>query len=355
MDIKEAIAKVICFEDLTEKETHGVFEEIMSGRATSSQIGAFLIALHMKGETVEEITGAAKVMREKALKVKVSGKALSETFEEDLSTARETVLDTCGTGGTGINTFNISTTVAFVLAGCGVKIAKHGNRSASSRCGSADVLEALGVKIDVPVSLVEKFIDTIGVGFMFAPTFHAAMKYAVTPRKEIGARTIFNILGPLSNPAAATSQVLGVFDGRLTKVMATVLGKLGVKRAFVVHGLDGLDEVTITAKTRVSELDHGRVKTYNVSPRHFGVQRASLDDIKGGDAITNAGITRGILSGEKGPRRDIVLVNSSIGLMAAGKAGSFKEGVEVAAGAIDSGGALEKLQELIKITNEGAR
>jgi anthranilate phosphoribosyltransferase len=190
---------------------------------------------------------------------------------------------------------------------------------------------------------------------MFAPVFHVAMKYAVTPRREIGARTIFNILGPLSNPAAATSQVLGVFDGGLTKTMAEVLGKLGVKRAFVVHGLDGLDEVSITAKTRVSELNNGRVRTYNVSPRHFGVQERSLEDIRGGDAVTNAGITRGVLSGEKGPRRDIVLVNSSVGLMAAGKAASFKEGVEAAADAVDSGKASKKLQELIKITNEGVR
>jgi anthranilate phosphoribosyltransferase len=353
MNIKEAISKVVCGENLTEDEMHSVFNEIMSGEATPSQIGSFITALRMKGETVDEITGAAKVMREKALKVKISGKALSDTFEEDVRDQGEMILDTCGTGGTGINTFNISTTVAFVLAGCGVKVAKHGNRSASSRCGSADVLEALGVKIDVPVTLTEKCIDTINVGFMFAPLFHGAMKYAVTPRKEIGVRTIFNILGPLSNPASATSQVMGVFDGELTEVLATVLGRLGVSRAYVVHGEDKLDEVTITAKTKVSELKDGKVKNYHIGPGDFGVEKASLEDLKGGDAEANAKIVRSVLSGEKGPKRDIVLANASVGLVAVGKAKNFKEGALIAAEAIDSGGANEKLNELIKITNEG--
>jgi anthranilate phosphoribosyltransferase len=351
MDIKEAISKVVCSENLTEDQTRSVFEEIMTGKATTPQISAFITALRMKGETVDEITGAAKVMREKAVKVKVTGIAESGMVEEDIDMERETILDTCGTGGTGTNTFNISTTVAFVLAANGIKVAKHGNRAASSRCGSADVLEEMGVKIDVPVSVTEECINTIGVGFLFAPLFHGAMKYAAPARKEIGIRTIFNILGPLSNPAAATSQILGVFDGNLTETMAEVLGKLGVKRAYVVHGEDMLDEVTITGSTKMSELRDGKVKTHYVEPKAFDVKRATLDDIKGGTAKDNAKIVRSVLSGEEGPRRDIVLINSSVGLMAADKVKSFKEGVRASSEAIDSGEALKKLEELIKITN----
>jgi anthranilate phosphoribosyltransferase len=302
-------------------------------------VGALIVALRMKGETVDEITGAAKVMREKALKIKID---------------HEPLLDTCGTGGTGIDRFNISTAMAFVLAGCGVKVAKHGNRSASSRCGSADVLEKLGVKIDVPAEITEKCIKEINIGFLFAPAFHSAMKYAVTPRKEIGVRTIFNILGPLSNPASATCQVLGVFKDELTETMANVLGKLGVKRAFVVHGDDGLDEVSITGRTKVSELDNGKVKTYHVEPKTFGLRKAALEDIKGGTADENAAIIRSMLSGEKGARRDIVLANAGMAFVAAGKAKDPREGAMLAAEAIDSGKAMEKLEQLIRMTNEGA-
>ena len=339
MNIKEAISKVVGFENLTERQTRDVFGEIMSGKAAPSQIGAFITALHMKEETVEEITGAAKAMRQKALKIKVRG----------------TVLDTCGTGGTGIKRFNISTTVAFVLAGCGVKVAKHGNRAASSHCGSADVLEKLGVKIDIPAKLTEKCLKEIGIGFLFAPLFHGAMKYAAPPRREIGIRTIFNILGPLCNPASANRQVLGVFDERLTEPMAKVLKNLGIKRAFVVHGTDGLDEVTVTGKTKVTELRDGRIRSYSVSPGTFGLKKAALSGIKGKSAKENAGINKSILTGATGPRRDVVLMNSSVALVAAGKAKNFKEGVKLAAKSIDSAKALEKLEKLVEITNKGAK
>jgi len=292
----------------------------------------------MKGETVDEITGAARVMREKALKVKVSGKP---------------VCDTCGTGGSGIDRFNISTAVSFILAGCGVKVAKHGNRSASSRCGSADVLEALGVKIDVSPEVAEKCINEIGVGFLFAPSYHSAMKYAAGPRKEIGVRTIFNILGPLSNPASATCQVMGVFDPSLTETMAGVLGKLGTEHAFVVHGEDGLDEVTLSGKTRVSELSGGKVWTYEVEPETFGLEKASLKEITGGSAGENAETVKKVLSGEQGARRDITLANASLALVASGKAADIPEGVKLAGKAIDSGEAMEKLRQLIEMTNGG--
>ena len=335
MDIKKAIQKVVDRKDLSEKEMRSVFGGIMSGKATPAQIGSFITALRMKGETVEEITGAAKVMREKALKVKATG----------------TVLDTCGTGGSGKHTFNISTTVAFVLAGCGVKVAKHGNRSVSSNCGSADVLEKLGVRLDVPSKVTERCLNSINVGFLFAPLYHGAMKYAITPRREIGVRTVFNILGPLSNPAGASCQVLGVYDEKLTDVMARVLKKLGAKRAFVVHGKDGLDEVTITGKTKVTELKSGRIRSYHLSPGTFGMKRASLARIKGGTAKDNAKIVKDVLSGKKGVKRDIVLMNSSVALMAAGKVKSFKEGVRLAAGSIDSGRAMDSLNKLIKMTN----
>ena len=334
MDIKKAINKVAGLKDLTEKETRSVFNAIMGGKATPSQIGAFITALRMKGETVEEITGATKVMREKAVKIKAKG----------------TVLDTCGTGGSGLDTFNISTTSAFVIAGCGVKVAKHGNRSASSKCGSADVLEELGVKLNVPARVTDKCLKNINIGFMFAPLFHGAMKHAITPRKEIGIRTIFNILGPLSSPASATCQVLGVFKDELTDTMAKVLKKLGTRRAYVVHGSDGLDEVTITGKTKVSELKKGKVRSFYVTPKTFGMKKSSIRSIKGGTAKQNAKMVRDVLSGKKGPKRDIVLINASVGLMAAGKVKSLKEGVRVAARSIDSGQALKKLEQLIILT-----
>ena len=336
MNIKKAIKKVVNLKSLTQKEAYMVFKDIMNGKATSAQIGALVTALRMKGETADEITGAARVMREKVLKVKAG-------------TKRE-VLDTCGTGGTGRGAFNISTTASFVLAGCGVKVAKHGNRAASSHCGSADVLEELGVKVDVPVKVTEKSIKSINIGFMFAPLFHGAMKHAIGPRREIGVRTIFNILGPLSNPASATCQVLGVYDEKLTVLMAEALKKLGTRRAYVVHGKDGLDEVTITGETVVTELKGGKIRTYTISPKDFGLKRTSFKNIKGGTVKLNAKAVKSVLSGGKGPKRDIVLMNSALALMAAGKAKSLKQGVKLASSSIDSGEALNKLKELICMT-----
>lgn len=339
MEIKKTIAKVVEGKNLTEKETRAVFNQIMTGKATPAQIGALITALRIKGETVDEITGAAKVMREKASAIKIKSGSGG-------------LLDTCGTGGAGTHAFNISTAVAFVVAGCGVKVAKHGNRAVSSHCGSADVLEKLGVKIDVPIRVTEKCINTIGIGFLFAPLYHRAMKHAIAPRREIGLRTIFNILGPLSHPASAKRQVLGVYDKDLTELMAKVLNKLGTKHAFVVHGSGPLDEVSASGKTKISELKSGRVKTYTVSPRDFGIKASSLRAIKGGSAKDNAKIIKDILSGKKGPKRDVVLMNASIALIAAGKARSLKEGVSVAARSIDSGKAKEKLKSLADLTNK---
>jgi len=339
MDIREAIKKVTVFEDLTEDETRDVFDQIMGGEATPAQIGAFLIGLRMKGETIEEITGAARVIREKALKV--------ETGCDDL------IVDTCGTGGTGKDTFNISTTVAFVVAGCGVRVAKHGNRAASGRCGSADVLEALGVGIDVPAEVSKECLERIGIAFLFAPGFHKAMKYAVGPRKELGVRTVFNVLGPISNPAGAACQVVGVYDEALTEKIAQVLRNLGAGHSFVVHGMEGFDELALSGKTKVSELVEGSVKTYYVEPADFGMKEISGPDIKGGTAEENARTIRSVLHGEKGPRADIVLMNASVVLVAAGKASDFKEGVEIARVSIESGKAEEKLEKLIRMTSKG--
>ncbi|MDD5428012.1 MAG: anthranilate phosphoribosyltransferase [Candidatus Omnitrophica bacterium] len=349
--IREAIEKAVKRIDLTENEMYTAFGEIMSGKATGAQIGAFVTALRMKGETADEITGAAKAMREKSLRIS-SGRSAVDMDREDINIDRETIVDTCGTGGSGTNTFNISTAAAFVVAGCGLKVAKHGNRAASSVCGSADVLEELGVRVDVAPDLVQRCLIEIGIGFLYAPLFHNAMKYAVEPRKEIGIRTIFNILGPLANPANATSQVLGVYDAKLTEVMAVALKRLGVKRAFVVHGMDTLDEITVTGKTRVTELKAGRIRTYYITPKNFGLQRARLEDIEGGDAKENAAIIMSVLKGERGPCRDVVLMNASAALVSGFKAKDFKTGVKMAAGSIDSGRALEKLLRLIEITNK---
>lgn len=349
--IREAIEKVVNATDLTETEMRGVFEEIMSGRATYSQIGSFITALRMKGETIDEITGAAKVMREKSVHINI-GPCQIGIDRDDINLDEETIVDTCGTGGTGTNTFNISTTVAFVIAGAGVKVAKHGNKAASSQCGSADVLEALGIKLDVPPPVVEAAIREIGIGFMYAPLFHGAMQYAIAPRREIGVRTIFNLLGPLCNPACAQYQVLGVYDPRLTDVMANVLKNLGSKRAFVVHGMDTLDEITITGKTRVSELKDGKIKSYYLTPEKFGIRKATLEDIKGGDAKENAGIILSVLMGKRSPKRDIVLMNSSAALVVAEKARDLKHGVKLAAESIDSGMAMDKLNKLVEFTNK---
>lgn len=353
--IRDAIEKAVKRIDLSEAQMREVFDEIMSGEATYAQIGAFVTALRMKGETVAEITGAAKVMRERAVTIRAPRRTV-DIDRDDINIDAETIVDTCGTGGTGTNTFNISTTVAFVVAGCGLKVAKHGNRSASSQCGSADVLEALGVRLDQPPAAVEAALREIGIGFLYAPLFHNAMKYAVTPRKEIGIRTIFNLLGPLANPAGATSQVLGVYDAALTDVMARVLRNLGSRRALVVHGMDTLDEITVTARTKITELKNGKVRSYYITPERFGMKRSRLDAIRGGDAAVNAAITKAVLGGERSARRDVVLLNAAAALLAGGAARDMKGGIRLAAASIDSGKALGKLQALVAFTNkDGSR
>jgi len=349
--IKKAIAKVVERENLTEPEMIEVMDQIMAGETTAAQTAAFITALRMKGETVEEITGAARVMRDRATRIRV-GRNVLDLDREDINLDLETILDTCGTGGSGTNTFNISTTVAFVVSACGVKVAKHGNRSVSSSCGSADVLESLGVNLDVTPETVERCMAEIGIGFLFAPALHGAMKYAIGPRREIGIRTIFNILGPLTNPAGAQCQVLGVYREELTEKLAQVLRKLGCRRGFVVHGLDGMDELTTTCETRIAEVTPDGVSSRLFKPEELGISRCSMEDLRGGDARTNAVIVREVLSGEKGPRRDIVLLNAAFGLVAAGKSGDPAQGMALAGKAIDSGRAMAQLERLAALTNE---
>ncbi len=348
--IKEAIAKVVEHIDLSESEMVAVMDQIMGGEATNAQVGAFIAALRMKGETVAEISGAARVMRDRATPISV-GKVL-DIDRDEINLDRETILDTCGTGGSGTKSFNISTTVAFVVAACGGRVAKHGNRSVSSACGSADVLEKLGVNLDVPPAVVEDCIARLGVGFLYAPALHGAMKHAIGPRKEIGIRTIFNILGPLTNPAGADRQVLGVYREDLVEVIANVLSKLGCRRGFVVHGLDGMDEVTLTGPTRVGEIRDGQVRLFTVEPEDFGLTRCSLSQLQGGDAEANAKIVHEVLGGNPGARRDVVLLNSGFALTAAGLAEDVSQGISLASEAIDKGRALEKLQGLIEMTNQ---
>jgi anthranilate phosphoribosyltransferase len=349
--IKKAIAKVVEREDLTEGEMIEVMEQIMSGGATQAQIGAFITALRMKGETVDEITGAARVMRERATPIRV-GRGLLDIDRDDINIDQETILDVVGTGGDGTNTFNVSTTVTFVVSACGVKVAKHGNRSVSSLCGSADVLEKLGVNLDVTPETVERCIAEIGVGFLFAPALHGAMKYAIGPRKEIGIRTIFNILGPLTNPAAADCQVMGVYREDMVEKLAHVLHKLGCRRGFVVHGLDGMDEVTLTTATAIAEVTPAGVSLRLFSPAEVGFDCCRMEDLRGGDAAANAVIVREILAGCSGPKRQIVLLNAAFGLVAAGRAADLQAGLTLAAGAIDSGRALVQLEQLVRLTNE---
>lgn len=347
--IKEAIGKVILRQDLSEAEMIDVMNQIMGGEATQAQVGSFITALRMKGETIDEISGAARVMRDHATPIRV-GKAL-DIDREEINQDRETILDTCGTGGSGTKSFNISTTVAFVVAACGIKVAKHGNRSISSACGSADVLEALGVNLNVTPQQVETCIKEVGVGFLFAPALHGAMKHAIGPRREIGIRTIFNILGPLTNPAGADRQVLGVYDESLVEVMAKVLVKLGCQRGFVVHGMDGMDEVTLTGPTRVGEIRDGFVSLSTIEPEDFGLRRCSLEELQGGDAEANAQIVRDILQGQVGPKRDVVLLNAAYALVAAGLAKDVETGLDKARSAIDDGLAEAKLQGLVNFSN----
>ena len=336
MNIREAIDKLVNRVNLSEAETIDVMNQIMTGEATPLQVAAFLTALRMKGESVEEITGAARVMREKAHRVNVGSK---------------TVLDTCGTGGDQKGTFNISTTAAFVLAGAGVNVAKHGNRSVSSQSGSADVLGALGVKVDAPKERVEQCIAKIGIGFLFAPLLHEAMKYAVQPRRDIGIRTIFNILGPLTNPAMASHQLIGIYSGELVGMIAHVLKNLGSVRAMVVHGLEGLDEISLCGPTKVAELRDGQVKEYTIEPEQFGLQRCRLEELHGGSAEQSAVIVKGVLEGKPGPARNVVLLNGGAALYVSGSAATMPDGIRLAAVSIDSGKARQKLEQLVEMTN----
>ena len=336
MDIKSAIAKVVDGEDLSEKEAGSVMRLILKGKATPSQIASLITALRMKGEKVSEITGFAKAMRRASVKVRVPG---------------ATLVDTCGTGGDRRNTFNISTAAAFVAAGAGIRVAKHGNRSVSSRCGSADVLQELGINIMLGRSAVEKCLKDVGIAFLFAPIFHGAMKHALPPRREIGIRTVFNILGPLTNPAGAKAQVLGVYDRDRVKQMAHVLFNLGSKRALVVHGLDGLDEISLGGRTFVAELKSGRVSTYMLNPRDYGFKKRRIGEVSGGTSKQNAKLLLNVLKGQKGARRDIVLLNAAAAIMAGGKARDFGGAVSAAASSIDSGKALEKLEFLKEYSN----
>jgi anthranilate phosphoribosyltransferase len=335
--IREALAKVVQAMDLQEAEMGEVMTEMMEGKATPAQMGGFLTALRMKGETVEEVTGAARIMRQKATRID----------------ARSSVIvDTCGTGGDGGKTFNISTTAAFVVAAAGLTVAKHGNRAVSSSCGSADVLEALGVNIEVSPEVVEECLQQIGIGFLFAPKLHGAMKHAIGTRRELGLRTVFNLLGPLTNPASATAQLIGVYDPKLTEMFAGVLRNLGTKRAFVVHGADGLDEATITGETRVSELREGAVTTYNLDPVDFFGRTFEGEGLRGGDSKTNAAITRDILAGKDGAPRKIVLLNAALAIVAGSRAETVGEGIKVAEDCIDSGAARRKLEALIELTRQ---
>jgi anthranilate phosphoribosyltransferase len=334
-------------ESLTREEARAVMTEVFSGSATDAQIAALLVALHMKGETVEEIVGFAEAIR-----------AVAEPLPlHDASTVSVSgigpspLVDTCGTGGDATGTFNISTAAAFVVAGACVRVAKHGNRSLSSKCGSADVMEALGIKISLPSAVLAACLEEVGIVFLFAPAMHSAMKYVQPARRELRLRTIFNLLGPLTNPARASAQVVGVYSLDLVEKVAEALSMLGTHRALVVHGLDGLDEITITGPTRIAEVREGSVRTYEVTPEEFGMKRAQLEDISGGDAAANAAIIREILAGKKSPKRDVVLLNAAAALVAAGKVEHLADAVPLAAQSIDSGAAAAKLETLVKFTN----
>ena len=334
--IQEAVQELIAGSDLDRVKARAVMDQIMSGGATDAQIGAFLVALRIKGETVDEIVGCAEGMREKATPI---------------STARTNLIDTCGTGGDGSGTFNISTAVAFVACGAGLAVAKHGNRSISSQCGSADVLAELGVNIEASPAKVGECIDEAGIGFLFAVALHGAMKHAIGPRKELAVRTVFNALGPLTNPAGAKRQLIGVYDGGLTDKIAGVLNELGSERAFVAHGSDGLDEITLTGSTKLSELNGGQVTTREINPGDFGLQTVAAEALAGGDAGHNAQILRAVLDGEQGPRRDIVLLNAAAAIAAGGVVDDMADGLDVARESIDSGKARQALEGLVAVSN----
>lgn len=347
MNIGDAIKKAVEGQNLDRAEAEAVLDQIMTGGCTEAQIAALLTALRMKGESIDEVAGFASVMRRRAA-------AVTPRFgaEEALDgTGREALIDTCGTGGDASGTFNVSTATAFVVAGCGVRVAKHGNRSVSSQCGSADVMEALGVRIELTPARIGECIDRVGIGFLHAPLLHQAMSHVAPVRRQLGIRTIFNLLGPLSNPAGANSQVIGVYAAHLTELAARVLRELGTRRALVVHGSDGLDEITISGPTLVTEVNRGEIKSYSVTPEEFGLTRAPLTEIQGGDAARNASIIRDVLEGKPGPCRDIVLLNACAALVASDTAQSLSQGVQLASRSIANGSALEKLHRLIEFTN----
>lgn len=337
MNIQQAIAQLVAGANLTEPEMVDVMNQVMTGEATPIQVGAFLTALRIQGETVAEVTGAARVMREKAVHI---------------DAGEGCVLDTCGTGGDGKNTFNISTTVAFVVAAAGITVAKHGNRAVSSGSGSADVLGALGVKIDVPRETVERCLREVGLGFLFAPMLHGAMKYAAAPRREVGIRTIFNLLGPLTNPARATHQLIGIYDGTLLETVAQVLGNLGSERAMVVHGEEGLDEISLGGPTAVAEWKDGALTRYTLDPEEFGFEKYPAERLTAADPAECAAMVTAVLEGEPGPARDVVLINSGAALCVSERASTLADGVDMARERIDSGAALDKLRHLVRLTSE---
>ncbi len=337
MDFTDNLNTIIKGDTLDQESMAFMVDQILSGIIKDSQIGAFMACLATRKETFEEVAGAAMAMRRKSARVQ---------------TLSKNVIDTCGTGADSSGSFNISTATAIVVAGCSVTVAKHGNRSITSKCGSADVLEELGLKIDIDPEIVEEAVNEIGLGFLFAPRFHNAMRFAARPRKEVGIKSIFNMLGPLTNPAAAKYQLLGVFDAKLTQMFAETLKVLGTKRAWVVHGHDGMDEISICDNTRVSELKDGLIRTFDLDPTKFFDDYADPKSLKGGEKEENAAIIKSVLNGEKGPKRDIVLINSGAALMIAGKADSLANGIEKAQESIDSKKAVEKLEELIQFTQE---
>jgi len=334
--IKETIKKLSGKQNLSKAEAYETMNEIMTGSAAESQIAAFLMALRLKGETVDEIAGCAQSMREKAVQIR---------------SQKDRIIDTCGTGGDAAGTFNISTTAAIIASAAGAVVAKHGNRAVSSKCGSADVLKGLGVNIEIPPERVAQILEEVGITFLFAPLMHGAMKFAAPVRRDLGIRTIFNILGPLTNPAGAKRQLLGVFDESLTEPMAGVLRELGSEHAIVVHGDGGFDELSTLGRSTVSELRNGIITTYQIDAQGLGVRRAKLEDLKGGDVEMNVQLIRSILDGKEGPRTDIAVLNAGAALIVAGRAGTLEQGMDVARHAVESGAALQKLNHWIEATN----
>ena len=334
-------------QSLSRDEACAVMTEVLTGQCTDAQIAALLVALHMKGETVEEIVGFAEAIRAAATPLELHSSSVLDAS----GTGRDALVDTCGTGGDTSGTFNISTATALVVAGAGVRVAKHGNRSMTSKCGSADVMEALGVKIDLPPASIAACLQEVGIAFLYAPSMHSAMKYVQPARRDLRLRTVFNLLGPLTNPARATCQVVGVYAADMVEKLAEALSMLGLRRALVVHGSDGLDEITITGTTRIGEAREGQVRTYEVTPEEFGLGRAPLEEISGGDASENAKLIREVLEGKKSARRDVVLLNAAAALVAAGRADHLRDAVPMGEKAIDSGAAAEKLRNLAQFSN----